>query len=83
MFTISQNTKKMNFYLSLFKYKMVQCYDKSGNTKINNYQVQYIIIVIYDAQYSSSIVINYLPNDGSTILYQLTEFHRVTYFGVT
>lgn len=73
MFTISQNTKKINFYLSLFKYRMVSCYDKSDSTKINNYQVQCIIIVIYKAQYNSSSVMNCLPNDGSNKIYQLVD----------
>ena len=40
---------------------------------MNNYQVQCIITVIYNAQYSSSSVMNYLSNDCSTITYQLID----------
>lgn len=38
---------------------------------LNNYQVQCVIIVIYNTQYNSSSMMNYFSNDGSTIIDQL------------
>jgi len=38
--------------------------DISDQTRINNYQVQNIIILIHKAQFTFSSMMNYLANEG-------------------